>query len=293
MSRLLQRYNVHVLRTIEQPAIRGGYRRRLAGLLIAAALGDFDDVTCAARRDIVPPRDRRLSHDPCSGRLIGKPLDQTVQCEYCSHCSILLSVWLRVVRAGITHRFGLSARAHGRSIAALSDVCNRDCMRRLARALLDHVPMCVCGVTCYTCYYANMLCLDLFCGEGGAAMGYHKAGFEVIGVDKYAQPRYPFEFKRMDAFKALENTHGIDLIHASPPCQSYSKQVAHWAHEQPRYIEELRKILKELAIPYIIEQPPSWGALHNPVTLCGSMFGLRIRHHREFESNLPLQLTLK
>ena len=153
--------------------------------------------------------------------------------------------------------------------------------------------MCVCGVTCYTCYYANMLCLDLFCGEGGAAMGYHKAGFEVIGVDKYAQPRYPFEFKRMDAFKALENTHGIDLIHASPPCQSYSKQVAHWAHEQPRYIEELRKILKELAIPYIIEQPPSWGALHNPVTLCGSMFGLRIRHHREFESNLPLQLTLK
>lgn len=25
--------------------------------------------------------------------------------------------------------------------------------------------------------------LDLFCGAGGAAMGYHRAGFEVVGVD--------------------------------------------------------------------------------------------------------------
>lgn len=26
--------------------------------------------------------------------------------------------------------------------------------------------------------------LDLFCGEGGAGMGYHRAGFAVTGVDK-------------------------------------------------------------------------------------------------------------
>lgn len=28
-----------------------------------------------------------------------------------------------------------------------------------------------------------MKVLDLFCGAGGAGMGYHRAGFEVVGAD--------------------------------------------------------------------------------------------------------------
>src|SRR5438105_12501223 len=71
--------------------------------------------------------------------------------------------------------------------------------------------------------------LDLFCGAGGAAMGYHRAGFEVVGVDIKPQPNYPFAFVRADALAWLANAtepqfvpEGFAAIHASPPCQDHS-----------------------------------------------------------------------
>jgi len=67
---------------------------------------------------------------------------------------------------------------------------------------------------------ANRL-LDLFCGAGGAAMGYHRAGFEeIVGVDIAPQKNYPFEFVQADAVEYVaEHGHKFDAIHASPPAR--------------------------------------------------------------------------
>jgi DNA (cytosine-5)-methyltransferase 1 len=138
--------------------------------------------------------------------------------------------------------------------------------------------------------------LDLFCGAGGAAMGYHRAGFDVVGVDIRPQPNYPFEFHQADAMEILRwwandwlNPLDFDAIHASPPCQGYSTQTAD-PSKHPRLIEPARALLKELGRPYVIENVE--GArkhLIDPVRLCGSMFGLDLRRHRYFETNWPLE----
>lgn len=128
--------------------------------------------------------------------------------------------------------------------------------------------------------------LDLFCGAGGAAMGYHRAGFEVVGVDIERQPHYPFEFHRGDALE-YPASHGteFDVIHASPPCQRYSEATPINARrDHPDLIASTRRALMNSGKPYIIENVD--GAryiLKASVVLCGSMFGLPIQRHRWFE----------
>lgn len=131
--------------------------------------------------------------------------------------------------------------------------------------------------------------LDLFCGAGGAAMGYHRAGFdEIIGVDIKPQPRYPFEFVQADAMTFPLD--GFDAIHASPPCQDYAVTRSIPGRDStlyPRLIEPVRSALRATGRPYIIENPPP-APLIDPLLLCGTMFGLRTRRHRLFETEPPI-----
>jgi len=133
--------------------------------------------------------------------------------------------------------------------------------------------------------------LDLFCCAGGAAVGYSRAGFEVVGVDIDPQPRYPFEFIQADAL-TLEPSFlaSFDAIHASPPCQSYSDLAKRNgnADEWPRLIDPVREMLVRSGLPYIIENVEG-APLRNPIVLCGTMFPpLRVIRHRLFETNFPI-----
>ena len=133
-----------------------------------------------------------------------------------------------------------------------------------------------------------MRLLDLFCGGGGAAMGYHRAGFrEIVGVDHLYQPRYPFTFVPGDALTYLaEHGREFDLIHASPPCQGYSVlRCLPWLRdrEYPLLIDATRAGLVETARPWVlenVERAPLKG-----IVLCGRMFGLPLYRHRRFESS--------
>lgn len=142
--------------------------------------------------------------------------------------------------------------------------------------------------------------LDLFCGAGGAAMGYHRAGWDVTGVDIAPQPRYPFAFWQGDAMELLKADWirlQFEAIHASPPCQGYSPHVSSTDSEwvptrgknEPRLIESVRSLMVATGLPWVIENVyGARGEMEFPILLCGASFGLPIARHRLFESNHPL-----
>ena len=143
-------------------------------------------------------------------------------------------------------------------------------------------------------------------------MGYSRAGFDVVGVDINPQPNYPFEFHQLDATavrpdvfhecwhesSALTALGGrstaclgrFDAIHASPPCQRYSTITGDGRDKHPDLVAPIRELLEESGLPWVIENVPQ-APLVDPVILCGSAFGLRVRRHRAFESNMPIAGT--
>ncbi|MFI9056951.1 DNA cytosine methyltransferase [Streptomyces anulatus] len=128
--------------------------------------------------------------------------------------------------------------------------------------------------------------LDLFCCQGGAAMGYHLAGFDVTGIDLAPQPRYPFRFIQADAIDYVRE-HGaeFDFIHASPPCQRYSRAQKIQHRDHPDLIAPTRAALEATGRPWVIENvEEAHRELRDPVTLCAAAFGMRTYRHRLFET---------
>jgi DNA (cytosine-5)-methyltransferase 1 len=142
--------------------------------------------------------------------------------------------------------------------------------------------------------------LDLFCGAGGCSKGYQRAGFYVVGVDIAPQPNYcGDEFEQAEAVMFLAEMvdrgydragRWFDAVHASPPCQAYTKAQKLQGNAHPDLIEPVRTLLSVAGLPYVIENVPG-APLIDPVVLEGQMFDeLRTIRPRHFETNWPLEV---
>jgi SAM-dependent methyltransferase len=131
--------------------------------------------------------------------------------------------------------------------------------------------------------------LDLFCGAGGAAAGYKRAGFNVVGVDIEPQPDYAgHAFVQADALlvaKSFVNALKPALVHASPPCQGYTALKAVHGNAHPLLIPKTRDMLNSFGVPYVIENVAG-APIRKDMMLCGEMFGLGVIMHRYFELGL-------
>lgn len=143
-----------------------------------------------------------------------------------------------------------------------------------------------------------MKILDLFCGAGLAADGYHQAGFEVHGVDFKNQTNYPYKFQQADALEILKDISylkSFDLIHASPPCQAHTraKHLRNAQGKKSRFEDLLTpclELLRKSGVPWIVENVPGSPGMEKAVVECGSSYDLKVRRHRLFLSDdIPLK----
>lgn len=118
-------------------------------------------------------------------------------------------------------------------------------------------------------------------------MGYTMAGFDVTGVDIQPQPRYPYRYRMLDTLTLFNDDQFLrtfDAIHASPPCQAYSSATANRA-SHPDLYAKVRDLLESTDVPWVIENVIG-APYRSGIVLCGTMFGVPIRRHRNFESSI-------
>jgi DNA (cytosine-5)-methyltransferase 1 len=121
-------------------------------------------------------------------------------------------------------------------------------------------------------------------------MGWHRAGFDVTGVDiKDMAGIYPFKFIQGDAIEYIHDCgREFDFIAAGPPCQGQIAITAGnrgrpgWTDDHVNLIPATRAALEAVGVLYSIENGPS-KHLRPDVVLCGLKFGLPTLRHRYFE----------
>ena len=124
-------------------------------------------------------------------------------------------------------------------------------------------------------------------------MGYHRTGFDVVGVDLHPQKNYPFQFVQQDALAFLQwitecpeewpFSH-FDAIHASPPCQDHMRGGQHPTHGTGWLLPATRDLLEASGLPWVIENVPG-APMRADFKLCGCQFDLRLRRERWFETS--------
>jgi hypothetical protein len=146
-----------------------------------------------------------------------------------------------------------------------------------------------------TSHRSRPLLLDLFSCAGGAAMGYHRAGFAVDGCDIAHRPNYPFPYHHGDALSYLAlliasgEIRRYAFVHASPPCQHGcaltvgTNASQGWGRAHVDLVAPTRELLDCAGLPYVIEQPNGRAEIRKDLTLCGEMFDLGVIRHRNFE----------
>lgn len=125
-------------------------------------------------------------------------------------------------------------------------------------------------------------------------MGYHQAGFDVVGVDNRLQPHYPFEFHQGDA--TAWPLEGFDAIHASPPCRDHTALTQIVGTVGNAWmLDATRQRLRASGVPWVMENVVG-APMDGHIILCGTMFGLgcgdrELRRHRLFETSGLFCLT--
>lgn len=143
--------------------------------------------------------------------------------------------------------------------------------------------------------------LDLFCGAGGCAVGYYRAGFDIVGWDIEPHPGYPFEFHQGDALEVLADRVYLDqfaAVHASPPCKSESPLRVLHDVDHPNLLGPTLAALKAWGGTWVVENVEGTDQMPGSLVLCGASFGLGatcrdgvyrpLRRHRRFESSVFL-----